>query len=252
MIQTDTLLQYIDDLLAVDKFADYAPNGLQVQGSSKIKHIVTAVSASMQAIEAAIELKADALLVHHGYFWKNEAPNLTGIKGRRIGKLLAHNINLLAYHLPLDAHPTLGNNAQLATVLGLKTQYIADSGAAKGLLFFGSTARPIAAADFAAQIATAVSRPPLHIGANDKQINRVAWCTGAAQDFIDLPQVQQQDAYISGEVSERTYHSAIESGVNYFGAGHHATERYGIIALGKHLAQQFAIKHSYIELDNPV
>ncbi|MBL4817127.1 MAG: Nif3-like dinuclear metal center hexameric protein [Shewanella sp.] len=245
------LAEYLAEFLQAGKFKDYAPNGLQVEGRAEIKKIVTGVTACQALIDKAIALDADALLVHHGFFWKGEREVITGMKQRRIKALLTHDINLFGYHLPLDAHPMLGNNAELGRKLD-----IADAepvpGLAQGLIWQGRLDTPVSAGTFGKAISEILNREALHIGDPAAEIQTIAWCTGGAQDYIDDAASLGVDAFISGEVSERTYHSALELGIHYFAAGHHATERYGIQALGEHLAREFDIEHEYVDIDNPV
>lgn len=245
------LVAYLDKILNVSAFKDYSPNGLQVEGQENISNIITGVTASLALIDAAIDKGADTIIVHHGYFWKNESPLLIGMKRQRIAKLLQHNINLLAYHLPLDAHPTLGNNAQLADHM----EWLVTEHEEKGrnpLIMYGELVTPLSAAKLTQQLTQKLGRQPLHIAGNDQPISRLAWCTGAAQNYIEDAIDHKVDAYISGEISEYTTHIAKEAGIHYFAAGHHATERYGIKALGEHLAEVFAIKNHFIDIDNPV
>lgn len=249
MTDRQDITRYIDDLLKVSQFKDYCPNGLQVEGRTDIAHIVSGVTASQALIEAAIEQRADVLLVHHGYFWKGEEPCITGLKRKRIVRLLENDINLLAYHLPLDAHPELGNNAQLAQKLALQVEGTAGE---TDLIWYGSLPAPCTAGELATRIDTALGRPPLYIEGAEGPISRVAWCTGAAQGYIEPAAALGVHAFISGEISEQTVHQARELGVSYFSAGHHATERYGVQALGEHLAKQFGIRHTFVDIDNPV
>ncbi len=242
-----SLAAWCDDYLQVARFDDYCPNGLQVEAGREVRVLVSGVTASMALIEAAIERGADALLVHHGYFWKGEAQPLTGLKGRRIRALMRHGISLLAYHLPLDAHPELGNNAGLGRALGLTGAPIAE-----GELVWGAAlAEPLDAAALGRRLASVLGRTPLQLG-GEREIRRLAWCTGAAQGYITRAAEAGYDAFISGEVSEQTHHQALELGVVYFGAGHHATERFGVRALGGQIAQKFGLEHHYVDLDNPV
>ncbi|MGL5359259.1 MAG: Nif3-like dinuclear metal center hexameric protein [Shewanella sp.] len=245
------LAQYLADFLQVSAFKDYAPNGLQVEGKDKINTIVTGVSACQALIDEAIRLKADAILVHHGFFWKNEPEVITGMKQRRIKALLSHDISLFGYHLPLDAHPMLGNNATLARQLTiLNPEAVAE--VAQGLLWRGKLDLPMSAREFAGVLERALGRAPLHIGDGAAPIQELAWCSGGAQDYIDIAAKLGVDAFISGEVSERTFHSAVEQGIHYYAAGHHATERFGIQALGRHLAREFALEHHFVDIVNPV
>ncbi|MCH1931383.1 Nif3-like dinuclear metal center hexameric protein [Shewanella sp. A25] len=245
------LTQYLADFLRVAAFKDYAPNGLQVEGRDDIRTIVTGVTACQALIDEAIRLNADAILVHHGFFWKSEPEVITGMKQRRIKALLTHDINLFGYHLPLDAHPMLGNNATLGRQMGILDAEPVEE-VAQGLVWRGKLDLPMTAKDFALLLDEALGRTPLHIGDSDAKIQHLAWCTGGAQDYIDVAANLGVDAFISGEVSERTFHSAIEQGIHYFAAGHHATERYGIEALGRHLAREFGLEHHFVDIINPV
>lgn len=251
MVKLNELVSHCDDLLEVDRFRDYCPNGLQIQGKDQIETIVSGVTACQALIDAAIEQQADAILVHHGYFWKGEDARIVGLKRRRIQALLNAGISLLAYHLPLDAHPVLGNNAQLALKLGFGVEgQFGREQPAIGL--YGSLAEPMPVADFLSMVATQLEREPLHIPGDLKQIQRVAWCTGGAQSYIESAVELGVDLFLSGEISEQTTHIARETGTHYVAAGHHATERYGVQALGAHLAEDFGINHIYIDIDNPV
>ena len=240
---------YLAEFLRVQDFRDYCPNGLQVEGRAEVARIVTGVTASAALLEAAVAGRADAVLVHHGYFWRGEDGRITGMRRRRIGLLLEHNLNLFAYHLPLDAHPEVGNNAMLARQLGLAIesrfgeQDIGALGTAAGGATAGSLARTVT---------EKLGRAPLLIGDPARPLRRVAWCTGGAQGMFEQAIALGADAYVSGEISEQTVHLARESGVAYIAAGHHATERYGVQTLGAHLAQHFGLEHRFIEIDNPV
>ena len=247
MVRRDELIAYCHEFLQVDCFHDYCPNGLQVEGNEHITHLLSAVTASQAAINECILRKADLLLVHHGYFWKNETPVLKGMKQRRIKALLGHDINLAAYHLPLDAHRQLGNNVLLAKQLGIRPKHFF---AANDLVLLGQV-KSHSGAEFKRHIYQALGREPLHIGV-ERPINQVALCTGAAQAYLEDAIAQGADAFISGEISENTYHVAIENNVHYFAAGHHATERYGVQALGEHLAEKFDLLHEFFDEPNPV
>ncbi len=252
MITRTECLAYIDMLLEPDKFRDYCPNGLQVAGSETVDNIVSGVTASQALIDAALDIGADTILVHHGYFWRGEDPRVIGIKQKRLKQLLLNDINLMAYHLPLDAHPELGNNAQLAQKLGFEIDgRIAGTGD-PAIALCGCLAEPQSRASLAATISDVLQRAPMVIEGHDRPISTVGWCTGAAQGYIEQAAELGLDAYISGEVSEQTAHLARELGISYFAAGHHATERYGVAALGDALAKQFDIKHQFIDIDNPV
>lgn len=254
MLRTE-LTDYLSSFLNIHTFKDYAPNGLQVEGCQEVKTIVTGVTACQALIDEAIALKADALLVHHGFFWKNESDVITGMKQKRIKALLENNINLYGYHLPLDAHPEVGNNVELGRQLKLDNIEAVDNIAGlstPGLLWKGTLPEKMLASDFSAFLKAVLDRKALHLGDENQTIASVAWCTGGAQDYIDLAAQLGVDAFISGEASERTFHCAIEQNIHYFAAGHHATERYGIQALGRHLAAQFGLTHHFVDIDNPV
>lgn len=243
------LRDYNASLLQTGQFKDYAPNGIQIEGKSTVSRIATAVTASLQVIEEAVAWGADAILVHHGYFWRNEDACIVGVKKGRIAKLLKHNVSLLAYHLPLDAHAELGNNAQLAKLLGFDVyghfgdQNIASHGALK---------LPLALKELGSVIADGLHREPQIIGDEHKTIRRVAWCSGGAQGYFEAAIAQGVDAFLTGEISEQNYHLANETGVAFIAAGHHATERLGIHALGSHLAEQFTLVHRFFDQDNPI
>lgn len=248
-LSLDELVMTADRYLESARIQDYCPNGLQVQGRAQIRLLVTGVTASQQLLDAAVAAGADAILVHHGYFWKNEDARIIGMKHRRIKTLLSHDISLLAYHLPLDVHVEVGNNVQLGRRLGLQ-QIEPLPGDAKNLIWQGELAQPLSAEAFARQVATVLQREPLVVDGG-RSIRRLAWCTGGAQGYIDQAIAAGVDAYLTGEVSEQTVHSARENGVSFFAAGHHATERYGVQALGDYLAAQLGIEHRFIDCDNP-
>ncbi|PLT23370.1 Nif3-like dinuclear metal center hexameric protein [Pseudoalteromonas sp. MelDa3] len=243
--------QLLNDILKPQLIKDFCPNGLQVEGKNEIKKIVTGVTASQALIEAAIEQQADAILVHHGFFWKGESQPITGMKKRRIGALLAHDINLFGYHLPLDIHPAVGNNAQLAKLLDIEIETglepTSNSVAMKGRL-----KTPLSGEDFADKIAKVLNRTPLTSLVRSTKIETIALCTGGGQGYIDLAAEQGIDAYLTGEASEQTIHSSREQNIDFFAAGHHATERYGVKALGELLAQEHGFDVTFIDIDNPV
>ncbi len=236
-------------LLGADRFDDYCPNGLQVEACSEVRRIVTGVTASLALVEAAAEAGADLLVVHHGYFWKGEPLPLTGMKGRRVAALFRHGISLAAWHLPLDAHPELGNNALLGRRLGLGAMGPAGD---DGLLWGGTLESPLGLEALGRRVEEALGRRPLLLSGGEHPVSRLAWCTGAAQQFIERAAALGFDAFLSGEVSEATFHAARELGIHYLAAGHHATERYGVQALGERLAAEFGLEHRYIEIENPV
>lgn len=252
MITRQALVDYLHDFLACDNFKDYAPNGLQVEGVETLSRVCTAVTACSETIARAASLKADVLLVHHGFFWPSEKPVITGMKRQRIGELLRHNINLLAYHLPLDCHSELGNNACLAKRLGLQDIEMHKAGNTANLLWSGAFAQAKSMDDFSQQLQAAVEREPFFIQGSNRPIKRIAFCSGGAHDFIEEAHQLGVDAYISGEVAERTYYQAKELGIHYFAGGHHATERYGIQALGEHVAEKFGLTHQFLDSHNPV
>lgn len=249
MIEPQALSAYCDRLLDAGAFPDYAPNGLQVEGTRTIRRLVTGVTASLALIEAARDQGADALLVHHGWFWKGESPCLTGPRARRVRALIEGGLSLIAYHLPLDAHPTLGNNAALAARLGFLEARPVSAG--HGVLWTGRLATPTSPADLAAAIGDALYRPVTLVGNDSRPVLGIAWCTGGGQRHLETAAGLGVEAFLSGELSEPTTHAARELGIAYLAAGHHATERYGVQALGAHLATEFGLTHCYVEVDNP-
>ena len=252
MVERSELVSYCDSLLDSPAFQDYCPNGLQVEGTAQIRRLITGVTASQALVDAAVAAGADLLLVHHGYFWRGESAVLTGIKQRRLKTLLLNDLNLMAYHLPLDVHAQLGNNVQLAELMGWQIRGGLGPGNPRSVGLHGELPEALAATDLAGQLAAALRREPLHVAGNDRPIKRIAWCTGAAQGYIDKAIALGVDAYVTGEVSEPTVHAARENGIHFFAAGHHATERYGVKALGQHLAERFGLEHEFIDIDNPV
>lgn len=249
MIDTKTIVAALNAELAIDTFNDYCPNGLQIEGVDQVAKVVTAVTASLNAIHYAKEVGAQLLLVHHGYFWKGEASALVGMKYRRVKALLDSDINLVAYHLPLDAHQRLGNNAQLAARLGINTLgLLSEKDSTLG--FRGELSEPISGIAFQQKIAAALGRQVTHVGV-DKPIKTVGWCTGAGQGFIDMAADMGLDAFVSGEISEPTAHIARERDIHYFAAGHHATERYGVQALGQWLVENYQLEHEFFDDANP-
>jgi dinuclear metal center YbgI/SA1388 family protein len=245
----EDLRAYLDALLDAARFRDYCPNGLQVEGRERIGRIVCGVTASQALIEAAIERGADALLVHHGWFWKSEDGRVTGFRRQRMARLLAHDINLFAYHLPLDAHATLGNNAQLAQRLGWTVN---GRFAEQDIGFVGVPPAPTFCGEFVRHMEQVLGRAPLLIGDPARKVARIAWCSGGAQDYFEDALATGADVFVSGEISEQTVHLARETGMAFIAAGHHATERYGVQALGAHLAEKFGIECEFVDIDNPV
>lgn len=248
-MKREELVSYLDGLLESGKFRDYCPNGLQVEGRSEVRRIVAGVTASQDLLDAAVLRGADAILVHHGYFWKGEDGRITGIRRQRLRALIANDINLIAYHLPLDAHPELGNNAQLARRLGWQPE---GRFGEQDIAWFGSLAESLDLGGLVGKVASALGREPLVIGRNEQPIRRIAWCSGGAQGYFEQAIALGADAYLSGEISEQTVHLARESGVAYIAAGHHATERGGIQALAAHLADRFGLECEFVDVDNPV
>lgn len=246
MIDNKSLDNYCAKFLNSHAFKDYSPNGLQVEGKPNISRIVCGVSANLALIERAITDKADAIFVHHGFFWQNESRIICGAKRRKIALLLQHNINLFGYHLPLDAHSVVGNNIQLGKRLNIQNPARIDD----SLVWQGKMKTTLSALSLA--IEDALKRKPLVIGDRNKVINKIAWCTGGAQNYIDQAIEIGADAYISGEISEQTPATALENNIAYLSAGHHATERYGVQALCAHLAEKFNLKQHFVDIDNPV
>lgn len=249
MVKLKDLVNYAEQLMQADRFKDYCPNGLQVQGKAEIRKIVTGVTASMALLEAAKSAYADLILVHHGYFWRNEDDRIVGIKRNRISFLLKNDINLMAYHLPLDAHGIYGNNVQLGQLLDVS---LAGFAGEANMVAYGSLAKHVTLREFSEQVSAKLHRTPLVMGDLDKVVSRIAWCTGAAQGYMDVAINLGVDVFLTGEVSEQITHLVLESGVAYIAAGHHATERYGVQALGEHLAEQFNIEHEFIDIRNDI
>ena len=242
------LQSHLAELLAVDRYKDYGPNGLQVEGRPEVRRLVSGVTASLALIEAAAAWGADAIVVHHGLFWRGQDGRITGWMRQRVKALLAQDINLFAYHLPLDAHAELGNNAQLGRQLGL----VADARFGdQELGFIGLAPQPDGAHALATRVASALRRTPVLVPGDGRAIRRVAWCTGGAQGYFESAVAAGADAFITGEISEPQAHLARETGVAFLACGHHATERYGAPALGEHLARRFDLEHRFIEIDNP-
>ena len=250
-VALNTLVEEADRYLASAKIQDYCPNGLQVEGRPQVMRIVSGVTASQALLDAAVEARADLVLVHHGYLWKGENPCIVGMKQRRLKTLLKHDISLLAYHLPLDVHPEVGNNVQLARQLEITVEGPLDPNNSKVVGLVGSLAEPLWPRDFARRVQEVMGREPLLIEGSEK-ISRVGWCTGGGQGYIDQAIAAGVDLFISGEASEQTFHSARENGISFIAAGHHATERYGVQALGDYLARRFALEHVFVDCPNPI
>ncbi|MGE0801350.1 MAG: Nif3-like dinuclear metal center hexameric protein [Lautropia sp.] len=243
------MVRYLDELLGAAVIKDYCPNGWQVEGAPTVRRAVCAVTASLAVVRAAAARGADALLVHHGYFWRGEDPRVLGVRRARLRALLSADINLIAYHLPLDLHAEFGNNASLGAVMGWP---IAATGGEHGLIALADLPALQSAADLRAALTTRLGREPLLVGALERPIRRIGWCTGAAQDLLEAAIDLGVDAFVSGEISERTTHLAREAGVVYAAAGHHATERFGIQALARHLTDRFGVPVEFIDDPNPV
>ena len=244
------LVQHLDECLQPARFQDYCPNGLQVEGRPQVVRIASGVTANQALIDEAVAWRADAILVHHGYFWKGEATEVVGMKRRRLAALLGNDISLLAYHLPLDAHPEMGNNACFGRLMGVPRGAPVEP---DSLVCVGMLSEAINIAEMAARLEQITGRPPVFIGGGESdRVQKIAWCTGAAQSYIDLAVQSGADLYVTGEVSEQTVHTAREEGIHFFAAGHHATERYGVQAVGEYLAEKYGIEHRFIDIDNPV
>jgi len=251
MEKRDDVVAYLNRTLEIDSVKDYCPNGLQVAGREHINHVVSGVTASARFLTLARDAGADAVLVHHGYFWKGESPVLTGMKLERIRMLINADMSLLAYHLPLDVHPSLGNNAQLAKLFDIDIEGQVEAGGTDGLLFHGTLNQPLSNTEFVDHVAACVGREVTAVGRSNQTIQRVAWCSGGAQGFVCAAASMGVDAFISGEISEQTTHEARENGILYVAAGHHATERYGVQALGEKLSRELQLTHQFIDVDNP-
>lgn len=249
MVALEQLVNYTNDYLKIKQFRDYCPNGLQVEGRADVKRVVSGVTASLALIDAAIEREADVLVVHHGYFWKGEEQVVRGIKRQRLARLLGNDMSLMAYHLPLDAHAEIGNNACLGGLLDFTIERPLNR---EGVGLVGTVESGLDIATLASRIEHALGREPMVIPAGPREINRVGWCTGAAQSYLPQAVEQGLDAFITGEISEQTVHIARESGIHFIAAGHHATERYGVMALGELWADEFGVAHEFIDIDNPV
>lgn len=250
-VDRDALAHFLANELDVARFRDYCPNGLQVEGRREIKRLITGVTACQLLLDEAVRLKADAILVHHGYFWRGEDMRVVGQKFKRLKTLIESGISLFAYHLPLDSHPSMGNNAQLAQLLQLQVQ---GRFGEDNIAWLGSSASSDmrTVADLAAMVERQLGRAPTIIGDVNQELGTVAWCTGAAHSMLANAVEAGANVFLSGEISEPTVHLARESGVVYMACGHHATERYGVQALGRFVAEQFGIEHQFVDIANPV
>ena len=245
------ITKYADNYLRITSFNDYCPNGLQVEGKQNVVKLASAVTASLAVIEQAVEWGADCLIVHHGYFWKNERAQVVGMKKRRLQALLGADLSLLAYHLPLDAHPVVGNNAQIAYRLGISNLEPLQKTSKTPIGNVGILDKPLDIKEFVNKCAQSFAHHPIHIDTGPRQVQRIAWCTGGAQHMIEDAVECQADVYLTGEISEQTVHIARECNIHFIGAGHHATERYGVQALAAHLAEKFSLEHRYFDELNP-
>jgi len=245
------LTNYLNTLLKSNEISDYCPNGLQVEGATSVSKIVTGVTASQALIDCAIDEGADTLIVHHGYFWKGENQTISGMKKNRIKALLQHDINLYAYHLPLDVHCIYGNNQQLGRLLEIDDICAVEQVKPQGVLMQGRLTHSISALELQSRLKVALERDVLMESPSDKLISRVAWCTGGGQGFIEQAVEAGVEAFITGEVSEQTIHTVRELGISFYAAGHHATERYGVKSLGNHLADTFDVDVTFIDIPNP-
>nr|WP_295084945.1 Nif3-like dinuclear metal center hexameric protein [uncultured Roseateles sp.] len=248
MTHRHDLERHLGQLLDVARFKDYGPNGLQVEGREQIGPLVCGVTASLGLIEAAIAAKADAILVHHGLFWRGQDGRVTGWMKQRLARLLAHDINLYAYHLPLDAHAELGNNAQLGRLLGWQGE---SRFGEQDLGWLGSLPQASSLDKLAAHIGNTLGRTPVLAPGDGRELRRVAWCTGGAQGYFEAAIAAGADVFVTGEISEPQAHYAAETGVAFIAAGHHATERYGVQAVAQQLAAEFGIRQQFIDIPNP-
>ena len=251
MAALEDIVHYADGYLRINEFADYCPNGLQVEGNPKVEKIACAVTASLAVLEQASEWGADCLLVHHGYFWKNERAAVVGMKKRRLQALLMADMSLLAYHLPLDAHPVVGNNAQIAQRLGVLNLQPLQKTKKTPIGNVGMLSQPMAIADFVELCEQDLGRSAIHVNSGAEKVQKIALCTGGAQHMIEDAVECQADVYLTGEISEQTVHIARECGLHFIAAGHHATERYGAQAMAAHLANQFDLEQRFFDEINP-
>ena len=248
-MKRDELMRYLDELLESARFKDYCPNGLQVEGRPEIRRIVAGVTASQALVDQAVARGADALLVHHGWFWRGEDGRVTGFRKKRLQTLLTHDINLIAYHLPLDSHAEFGNNVQLARRLGWTVE---GRFGEQDVGWYGRLDETRTLGEVAHRVSAELGREALVIGAQAQQVSRIAWCSGGAQSLFEAALSLGVQAFLSGEISEQHVHLARESGVAYLAVGHHASERYGVEALAAHLAAKFGLDCAFIDIDNPV
>lgn len=241
------LEKIINEYLKINQYKDCVPNGLQVEGVSIVKKIITGVTASQDLIDQSIKLKTDAIIVHHGFFWKNEPVQILNMKKKRIKKLLCNNINLYSYHLPLDAHPIVGNNAQLGNLINIKKiSYICP------ILPIGQLDKSIKPKKFRKKLQKKFKKKPFYIENKEKKIKKIAWCTGSGQNLLEKAAQAGADAFVTGEVSEKIFHIAKEMNINFYSLGHHTTEIYGIQALGEWLKKKYGFLVNFINIFNPI
>jgi len=251
MAQLNDIANYADEFLRISDFQDYCPNGLQVEGQSQVEKIASAVTARLSIVERAVEWGAQCILVHHGYFWKNERAPIVGMKKRRLQTLLRADVSLLGYHLPLDAHPIVGNNAQIAQRLGVIDLNPLQNTNRRSVGNVGMLETALDITDFISRCEHELSRSVTHIDSGPEVVQKIAFCTGGAQHMIEDAVERQADVYLTGEISEQTVHIARECGIHFIAAGHHATERYGAQALALHLAEKFDLQHQFFDEINP-
>ena len=250
-IGRDELSMALDAELYVERFKDYCPNGLQVEGKAEIAVLVSGVTACQALLDRAVALQADAILVHHGYFWRGEDQRLVGMRARRIKTLLTADINLFAYHLPLDCHPTLGNNAGLGQAMGLTGFGSINPNDKSHPVFQGSFVKAQTLTQIAEGLRGELQREVIMVGSGDTAVTSVVWCTGGGQNYIDEAADAGADLFVTGEISEQTVHVARERGIAFIAAGHHATERYGVRRLGSWIADHYGVQHHFIDIDSP-
>lgn len=250
-IELKTLLDSADELLQPQRFRDYCPNGLQVEGKAKVKKLVAGVTASLAFIEAGVKAGADALFVHHGCLWDKDPSPVVGMRRRRIKALLDADVSLLAYHLPLDALPEYGNNAQLAKLLSMEISGPLEPNNRENIGYAGALPKSMPAGEFAAHVEKILRHKVVHIGDPAEKISTIAWCSGGAQSYFKHAAALGVQAFLTGEISEQNPHEALEQNMHYFAAGHHATERGGPQAAGEHLAEKHGLDFEFIDIDNP-
>lgn len=246
------LCHYANAALQINQFKDYCPNGLQVQGKNDISTLISGVSLCLPLIQSAIDQQADVIMVHHGLLWKADPLNIIGLKYQRLNMLMHHQINLLAYHLPLDVHHEWGNNAQMLLALGACVKTCHQALACQHLLMMGEFAEAVEACELAVRIDHLLGREPMIIVGNDRPISQIACITGSGGDGMVEAASHGADAFVTGELAERHYHMAKELGITIFAAGHHATERFGVQTFGQHLADRFDLQHQFVDIDNPL